>query len=258
MKTIKLILLVYLFLFAEISFSQTKTDSKKTDKRTHFIQVTRDKMQAFQQSFNKSWNKTFTGFSKNEISLYGAINFSKQRINNQLISTPFNYNLVNEKSFKPGFVAGARIDGLYKKKYNYGFQMSLSMVNAGNYYINKARLEPFLGDFTQYKFDSQFATFNLSALYKKSIFFSTSKYKLYAVAGPGLDIRVTAFSNDQHVKNTGSRLFANGHLGIEFNDNGYYLLFLHYKHGFNVFHSPAPVQLSSFELGIAVTTKDLF
>jgi len=258
MKTIQLILLVYLFLFAEISFSQTKTDSKKANKSAPFIQLSKDKMQAFEQSFNKSWNKTFTDFSKNEISLYGAINFSKQRINNQPISTPFNYNLVNEKSFKPGFVAGARIDGLYKKKYNYAFQMSLSMINAGNYYINKTRLEPFLGDFTQYKIDNKFATLNLSVLCKKPIFFNASKYKLYAVAGPGLDIRISAFSNDQRVKNTGSRLFANGHMGLEFNDNGYYLLFLHYKHGFTVFHSPAPIQLSSFELGIAVTTKDLF
>ena len=260
MKTIKLILLVYLFLFAEISFSQTKKDSKKTDKSTHFIQVTRDKMQAFQQSFNKSWSKTFTDFSKSEISLYGAINFSKQRINNQPISTPFNYNYdaINARVFKPGFVAGARIDGKYKEKYDYAFQMSLSMVNAGNYYINKTRLEPFLGDFTQYKIDNQFATLNLSALYKKPLFFSTNKYKFYAVAGPGMDLRIAGFSNDQRVKKTGSRLFVNGHMGIEFNDNGYYLVFLHYKHGFNLFHSPAPVQLNSFELGIAVTTKDLF
>ena len=87
---------------------------------------------------------------------------------------------------------------------------------------------------------------------------STPKYKFYAVAGPGLDMRISAFSNEQRVKSTGSRLFVNGRMGIEFNDNNYYLIFLHYKHGFNLFQSPAPVQLSSFELGIAVTTKDLF
>ena len=92
MKTIKLLSLLSFVLFAEISFSQTKTDSKKTNKSAHFIQVTRDKMQAFQQSFNKSWNKTFTGFSKNEISLYGAINFSKQRINNQCCPVKINNN----------------------------------------------------------------------------------------------------------------------------------------------------------------------
>ena len=260
MKKIKLISLVSFLLFAEMSFSQTKTDTKKTDKAAHFIQVTKDKMQAFQQSFNKSWNKTFTSFSKNEISLYGAINFSKQRINNKPIGTPFNYNYdaINDRVFKPGFIAGARIDGKYKEKYDYAFQMSLSMVNAGNYYINKTRLEPFLGDFTQYKIDNQFANLNLSALYKKPLFFSTNKYKFYAVAGPGMDLRIAGFSNDQRVKNTASKLFVNGHIGVEFNDNDYYLLFLHYKHGVNLFHSNAPIQLSSFELGIAVTTKDLF
>ena len=260
MRNIKLISLVCFVLFVNVSFSQTKTSSKKNSKKTHLILVSDNKLKEFKKTFNKTWNKSVKDFSKNEISLYGSINFSRQRINNHSIGTPFNYNydLVNNKSYKPGFVAGARIDGLYKKKYIYAFQMSLSMVNAGNYYINKTRLEPFLGDFTQYQIDHQYAALNVSTLYKKPLFFSTPKYKFYAVAGPGLDMRISAFSNEQQVKNTGSRLFVNGRMGIEFNDNNYYLIFLHYKHGFNLFHSPAPVQLSSFELGIAVTTKDLF
>ena len=103
MRNIKLISLVCFVLFVNVSFSQTKTSSKTNSKKTHLILVSDNKLKEFKKTFNKTWNKSVKDFSKNEISLYGSINFSRQRINNHSIGTPFNYNydLVNNKSYKP-------------------------------------------------------------------------------------------------------------------------------------------------------------
>jgi hypothetical protein len=85
-----------------------------------------------------------------------------------------------------------------------------------------------------------------------------NKYKFYAVFGPSFDYKISIFSNENLINRAGRKAIINGDFGAEFDNNGYYVLFAHYKLGTNLFQSVVPVQLNRFEIGMSIKAKDLF
>ena len=209
----------------------------------------------------KSFIQSLKNLVGNDISFLGSLGLAKQSVNDYGINSPVNYlyNTVNNNTFKPGFSAGFRIDGDYKKKHLYTFSVAINQISSGAKYKNKYTQSPFLEEFTRYKADNVFTTLSIAARYKKLLPISDmKKYKFYAVAGPSLDYKISASSNDNLLDGTANRLIVNADLGTEFDNNGYYVLFAHYKWGNNMFRSKAPVQLHRFELGISFKVKDIF
>jgi|LakMenE18May11ns_1017448.scaffolds.fasta_scaffold9803763_1 hypothetical protein len=213
------------------------------------------------EKFKKSFAKTFKDFVGNDLYLFGSLDLAKQTINDEGVSNPLNYlyNSVNSNSFKPGYSAGIRIDGIYKEKHPYSFIFAINRITTGNKYLNKYNSAPFLEDFTHFKADNQFTTFSIAAHYKKLLPISDmKKYKFYAVAGPSFDYKISKISNDNLVDQSSNRALINADLGGEFNNNDYYIIFAHYKLGTNLFNSAVPVQLNRFEIGMTIKAKDLF
>jgi hypothetical protein len=213
------------------------------------------------EKFNKSFAKTFKDFVGNDLYLFGSLDLAKQTINDKGISNPLNYlyNSVNSNSFKPGYSAGIRIDGIYKEKHPYSFIFAINRINTGNNYTNKYKSAPFLEDFTHFKADNQFTTISVAAHYKKLLPVNDmNKYKFYAIIGPSLDYKISKISNDNLVDGTSNRTIVNADIGAEFNNNDYYIIFAHYKLGTNLFNSAVPVQLNRFEIGMTIKAKDLF
>jgi hypothetical protein len=150
------------------------------------------------EKFKKSFGKTFKDFVGNDLYLLGSLDLAKQTINDEGVSNPLNYlyNSVNSNSFKPGYSAGIRIDGIYKEKHPYSFIFAINRINTGNKYLNKYNSAPFLEDFTHFKADNQFTTFSIAAHYKKLLPISDmKKYKFYAIAGPSFDYKISKISN---------------------------------------------------------------
>ena len=213
------------------------------------------------QAFKKTVAKKFINFKGNNLSLFGALSFNQQNINDKGITTPVNYlyDEVNSNSFKPGYTGGFRIDGIYNEKHNYSVSLAINRVIAGNNYNNRYGISPFIEDFTHYKADNQFTTISIAAHYKKLLPINDMrKYKFYAVFGPSFDYKISKMTNEHLLGGAGNRAFINGDLGAEFDNKGYYVLYAHYKLGTNLFQSTVPVQINRFELGMSIKAKDLF
>jgi hypothetical protein len=209
----------------------------------------------------KSFAKTFKDFVGNDLYLLGSLDLSKQSINDKEVTNPLNYlyNSVNNNTYKTGYSAGFRIDGIYKEKHPYSFIFAINRITTGNNYLNKYKSAPFLEDFTHFKADNRFTTFSIAAHYKKLLPISDmKKYKFYAVAGPSFDYKISKISNDNLVDQSSNRALINADLGGEFNNNDYYIIFAHYKLGTNLFNSAVPVQLNRFEIGMTIKARDLF
>jgi len=213
------------------------------------------------EKIKKSFAKAFKDFVGNDLYLLGTLDLSKQNINDNGITNPLNYlyNSVNSNSFKPGYSAGFRIDGVYKEKLSYSLIFGVNRITTGNNYLNKYNTAPFIEDFTHFKADNKFTTLSIAAHFKKLLPISDrKKYKFYAVAGPSFDYKISKIGNDNLVDGSSNRALINADLGAEFNNNGYYILFAHYKLGTNLFNSAVPVQLNRFEIGMTIKAKDLF
>jgi len=252
MKLTKLLILLILS-----GFIQLQAQSIKQKDSTYLSHPFQDKV----QKIKKSLAKTFIDFVGNDISLFGSLDFTKQNINDNRITAPLNYlyNNVNENAFKPGFTGGFRIDGIYKEKHRYTLSFAVNRIAAGNYYQNKHSLSPFIDDFTHFKADNNFTTINIAAHYKKLLPVNDmNKYKFYAVFGPSFDYKISSISKENLINGAGNRAIINGDFGAEFDNNGYYILFAHYKLGTNLFNSAVPVQLNRFEIGMSIKAKDLF
>jgi len=261
MNTIKISTIKVLFIFLAFSmlnntgFAQ-KLSTKEKDK-SYLVQPGKDRI----KKIKKSLAKTFKNFTGNDVYLLGSLDVSKQIINDNGISNPFNYlyNSVNNNSFKSGYSVGCRIDGFYKQKQPYSFVFALNRISTGNKYINKYNAEPFLEDFTHLKVDNEFTTFSAALHYRKLLPFNNiNKFKFYLVAGPSLDYKISTISNDNLVDGSGKRALINADFGTEFDNNGYYVFFVHYKYGANLNKSTAQVQLNRFEIGMTIKAKDLF
>jgi len=213
-------------------------------------------------SFCKTWNKTFVNFTDNNVSLLAGMSFSKQTIKDAGYNSSFNYNLndYNKNEFKPGFLAGLRIDGKYNKVHDYSLAFSLNKIAAGTNYKESGSLAPFIGTFSHFKADEHFFNLSIAAHYKKLIpIVDTSKYKLFVVVGPSLDTRLSGQSTDNLVNNNYQRFLLRGDLGLEFDNHGYYTLFMHYKQGITSFtKSPIHTNMNSVELGMMMKLNDIF
>jgi len=213
------------------------------------------------EKIKKSFAKTFKDFVGNDLYLLGSLDLSKQIINDWGISNTLNYlyNSVNTNSFKPGYSAGLRIDGIYKEKHPYSLIFAINKITTGNNYLNSYNSAPFLEDFTHFKADNQFTTFSVAAHYKKLLPVNDmNKYKFYAIVGPSFDYKISKISNENLVDGSSNRALINANLGAEFNNNNYYIIFAHYKLGTNLFNSAVPVQLNRFEIGMTIKARDLF
>ncbi len=220
------------------------------------------KMTSLNKAFCKTWSKTFVNFTDNNISLLAGMSFSKQTIKDAGYNSSFNYNLgdYNKNEFKPGFLAGFRVDGKYNKVHDYSVSVSLNKIATGTHYKEPGGLAPFLGSFSHFKADDQFFNLSIAAHYKKLIpIIDSSKYKLYVVVGPSLDTRLSGQSTDNLVNNNYQRFLLRGDLGVEFDNHGYYTLFMHYKQGITSFtKSPIHTNLNSVELGVMIKASDIF
>ena len=213
------------------------------------------------QAFKKSITKKFIDFQSNDFSLFGTLSLSQQTINDKSATAPINYmyDALNNGGFKPGYTGGFRLDGIYNNKHHYSLSLAINRVIAGSKYTNKYSLPPFIDDFTHYKSDNQFTTLSIEVHYKKIIPISDMrKYKFYGVFGPSFDYKISTISNDHLINGADNRAFINGDLGAEFDNNGYYNLYAHYKLGTNLFNSAIPIQMSRFEIGMSIKIKDLF
>ena len=261
MNTIKISSIKVLFIFLAFSmlnntgFAQ-KLSTKEKDK-SYLVQPGKDRI----KKIKKSLAKTFKNFTGNDVSFLGALSLAKQNINDKGITTPVNYvyNSVNSNLFKTGFSGGLRLDGIYKEKHLYTFGFAVNRISSGTNYKNKYSQSPFLEEYTRFKADNKFTTLSLAARYKKLLPINDMKqHKFYAVVGPSIDYRISAISNDNLLDGAKNRLVLNADIGTEFDNNGYYVLFAHYKLGNNLFRSMAPTQLNRFEIGISFKVKDIF
>ncbi len=195
------------------------------------------------------------------LSLFGTLSFNNQSINDAGINAPVNYlyNSVNNNTYKPGYSAGIRWDGLSNRNKYYTLSMAINRVSTGVNYQNKHTLAPFIEDFTHFKADNQYTTLSIAAHLNKLLPINDMRdYKFFLVAGPSIDYKISEISNENLLNGTGYRTIINGDLGVEFDNKGYYVLYAHYKLGANLFQSTVPVRISRFDIGMSIKVKDLF
>ena len=194
-------------------------------------------------------------------SLFGNLSLSKQVINDNGVGSQFNYAFdeLNSNTFKPGYSAGGRYDGLIKGNNFYSISLSANRIVSGSKYTNKYSLAPVIGDFTHYKADTRMTTINIAAHFRKLLPISDiSKYKFFLVLGPSIDFRISSVGSDHVVYEKGKRILVNGDMGLEFDNRDFYVLFAHYRVGTNLSKLIVPISLTRFELGMSIKTRDLF
>lgn len=211
---------------------------------------------------SNSTQNTFAKLLENRLSLFAGINMSKQTINTGNYNSRFNYDLstYQNNSFKSGYFLGFRIDGIEQFNHNYNFSISFNKIVSGTNYKNSNNLDPFLGSFSKFKADDNFFIMNINSHYKRQIFSDNSKKrKFYAIIGPSIDIRLSKQSEDNQVYNTYRNLILKADFGLEFDNQNYYTLFLHYKQAISSFtKQPIINNLNCFELGTIFKASDLF
>ena len=251
---------LFFYMFANNMYSQTIVNkdslTRKQQDKLYLKQPGAEAIQKLKKNFSSFWNKTFVNFTDNSTYLFAGMNFSNQAITAAGFNSSFNYNITdnNTGGYKPGYFAGFRIDGLYKDKRNYSFQVSLNKIATANNYKDAKSLTPFLGSFSNFKADDQFLNLSMAMHYKKLLAISdTSKYHFYFVLGPSLDTRLSGQSADNLVNNNYARFLLRGDVGFEFENKNFYTLFLHYKQGLTSFtKSPIKTNVNSFELGMMI------
>lgn len=251
------ILPLFLLAFLVVSTVNAQTLTKKQQDSIYLINPNQERL----RKIKKSFAKRFVNFVGNEVSLYGALMLSKQKIDDKGVTAPINYlySDLNSNTFNPGFNSGFRVDGIYKEKYRYTFSFGVNRISAGSYYKNIHNLSPFIDDFTHFKAEHKFTTLSLTAHYKQLLPVNAmNKYKFYAVFGPSFDYKISRISNEQLINGAGNRAFLNADLGAEFDNKGYYILYAHYKIGKYLTNATVPIQLNRFEIGMSIKTKDLF
>jgi hypothetical protein len=225
-----------------------------------FKKVTATQVVKFRKNFTKTWNKAFVDFKDNDVMLLAGMNFAKQNIRANAYTSPFIYAVDQKNVYKPGFIAGLRVDGKYKEKHPYAVSFTLNKYSAGANYKETKSVEPFIGSFSNFRAAEQSFSFNMTALYKKIIPISdTAKYKFYVVGGPSLDIRLSGQGIDNEVNNNYRKMFLRANLGLEFVNDDFYTIFFHYKQGLHsVTKSPIQIGFNNFDLGMLIKASDLF
>ena len=207
-------------------------------------------------------SKVFKNFSGNQTYLYGGIGFNKQNVKEAGFASSFNYRLadITDNVYKPGYDAGFRFDGFYKLKHKYSLALGFNKIASGVKYLNAKTMDPVIGEFTNFKADNQLVTFHVAAHYKHLLPIADSaKYKFYVVGGPSLDFRISKQSIDNQVNGNYRSVYVGANLGVEFDNNSYYTLYLHYNRNLNsLTKSPIKTSLNSFNFGVLLKLKDLF
>jgi hypothetical protein len=207
-------------------------------------------------------SKSLKHFSGNQTYLYGGIGFNKQIVNEARFISSYNYRLtdVTDNVYKPGYHAGFRFDGFYKLKHKYSFTVGFNKMSSGARYLNSKSMDPFIGEFTNFKADKQLVTLHLAAHYKHLLPIADStKYKFYLVGGPSIDFRVSKESIDNQVNDNYRTIYLGANLGVEFDNNSYYTLYLHYNRNINsLTKSPIKTSINTFNFGVLLKVKDLF
>jgi hypothetical protein len=211
---------------------------------------------------SQKFSKAFKSFSGNQTYLYGGIGFYKQNVNEEAFASAFNYRFadVTDNVYKPGYHAGVRFDGYYKLKHKYSFAVGFNKIASGVRYLNAKRMDPVIGEFTNFKADNQLVTFHVAAHYKHLLPIADSaKYKFYLVGGPSIDFRMSKQSIDNQVDNNYRSVYLGANLGVEFDNNSYYTLYLHYNRNLNsLTKSPIKTNINTFNFGVLLKLKDLF
>lgn len=221
-----------------------------------------DKFNTLRINIITNWKKRFVNFKDNNIYLYAGMGMSKQIIDIQSYTSNFNYNLlnINKSSYKPGYFVGARVDGTYKRNFPYTFGIGLQKLSTGTQYTNSINLPPLLGTYSTFKADDQFFVMNTYAHYRKLIAFkNNNKRKFYFIVGPNIDTRLSSQSLDNQIKYNYRKFLLRGDIGVEYDNSGYYTVFVHYKHSISSF-TKAPIQtnLNSIEIGMQINASDIF
>jgi hypothetical protein len=207
-------------------------------------------------------SNAFKDFSGNQTYLYGGIGFNKQNVNEAGFTSAFNYRLVDvtDNVYKTGYHAGVRFDGYYKLKHKYSFAVGFNKIASGVRYLNAKRMDPVIGEFTNFKANNQLVTFHVAAHYKHLLPIADSaKYKFYLVGGPSIDFRMSKQSIDNQVNDNYRSVYLGVNLGVEFDNNSYYTLYLHYNRNLNsLTKSPIKTNINSFNFGVLLKLKDLF
>lgn len=265
MNNLKNLLVCCLVLFAiqgqaQQKINQTKQSTQSLDS-AYLLHPFRDKVQAFKSNVKQEFSKVFTDFKGNNIYLFSGIGLSKQYINAGSYNSSFNYDLANNRSsFKPGYFAGFRVDGIFKEKHLYSFAVGLNRISTGNDYANSLSLQPFIGNFSRFKADDQFLNLSIAAHYKKLLPYQPNeRSKFFVVAGPAIDTRLSGQSADNLVNNNYHRFLLRADIGIEYENKSFYTLFMHYRQGVTSFtKSPVSTHLNSLEIGLMIKASDLF
>lgn len=221
-----------------------------------------DQALKWKANFTKTWNKVFYNFTENHVYLTAGMSLSKQSISANDYESPFFYAMseTQKNVFKPGYMAGFRVDGKYKEKYPYAVAFTLNKYAMGANYKEVKYFQPFIGGFSNFKAADQLFSLNITALYKHLLpITDTSKFKFYLVAGPSLDIRLSGQSLDNQVNNNYRNMFLRANLGVEFDNNGFYTIFFHYKQGtHSITRSSIQNQFNNFDFGMLIKASDLF
>jgi hypothetical protein len=199
---------------------------------------------------------------KTTLSVMAGVNFSKQSVSAAGYTSNFNYNVTenNNDLFKPGFFAGARIDGSYHQLHDYSLAVSVNKLNTGVGYTTYNKIAPYMGRFTSFKGEDNLLLMNVAAHYKKLIPIGDRvKYQLYVVAGPSVDINIGGASIDNQVNDVYKKIFLKGDIGVELNNRTNYNLFFHYHQSLSSLTGASiTTSLNSFEFGLMSKVKDLF
>ena len=204
----------------------------------------------------------FTHIFKKRVYLITGMNFNKQIITLNNYTSGFNYELndYQKNLYKPAYFLGIRWESKLINTHKYALTAQLSKISTGNNYLDSKKLPPFVKNYSNFLAEDQFLMLNLSAYYKQLIPISdTSKYRLYLVAGPSLNTRLSAQSADNLVNNNYRKYYISGDAGIEFNNQSLYTLFIHYKQPLSSFtHNSLATKLNSIEMGAMIKLNDLF
>lgn len=204
----------------------------------------------------------FTKLLKKHLYLTTGINFNKQTITLNNYSSRFNYDLndYQKNLFKPAYFLGLRWETKEINNHKFAITALLSKIATGNNYKDAIKLSPLINNYSKFLAEDQFLMLNLSAYYKQLIPINdTSKYRLYFVIGPSINTRLSDQSADNQINNNYNKYYISGDGGLEFNNQSFYTLFVHYKYGLNSFtKTPVATNLNNVELGAMVKLSDIF
>lgn len=229
---------------------------------TYLVHPVKEAVLKFKRGVSRYFNTQFPNHQNTKLFLLGGLNLSKQNIDLGGYHSNFNYDLTDYKNegYQTGYFAGFRLDGTYKNKHEYALAFSFNSLSYGTRYNQLSSMPPFLGSFSSFKADDHFYTLGVAAYYKKLIpLGDDTKRRFYFIIGPRIETRLSNQSEDNQVNKNYKLLQLNADAGLEFDNNAYYTLFLHYKKGITSFtKSPLQTNTQGFELGVMVKASDLF